>query len=279
MNYKDIIIVRGAGDLATGVIAMLHNAGFQVIALETDEPTCIRRTVSFAEALYEERFQVEGIEAAYAKSLQEAIPLLESSIIPIMIDPDCRIINEIHPDIVIDAIIAKRNCGTTLDMAPMVIALGPGFTAGEDCHYVIETQRSHDLGRVIDSGCAAANTGMPGIIAGAGRERVVHSPADGVMVPICRIGDSVKAGQTIAQIGKPEGGSAGVTATIDGCLRGLLHGGLAVFKGMKIADIDPRDNPSFCYSISDKARTIGGGVLQLVCAFRNSRTTAYQAQS
>jgi xanthine dehydrogenase accessory factor len=266
LNCNEIIIVRGAGDLATGVIAMLHRAGFHVIALESDEPTCIRRTVSFAEALYDDQFAVEGIQATYAKNIPEALEAISSGAIPVMIDPLCSILGEIHPDILIDAILAKRNLGTRIDMAPLVIALGPGFTAGTDCHYVIETQRGHDLGRVISEGSAAPNTGIPGIIGGVGKERVVHSPASGVFIEHRRIGDSVKAGEVIAQVGLSQGGTEDVKATINGCLRGLLHGGLEVFTGMKVADIDPRDEASYIFSISDKARTIAGGVLELVCA-------------
>lgn len=269
MRSDRIIIVRGAGDLATGVIAMLFRSGFGVIALESDEPTCIRRTVSFAQALFDEQTEVEGITAVYAPDREAALKAVRDDYVPIVIDPEGSLIAEIKPEIVVDAIIAKRNCGTTMDMAPLVIALGPGFCAGEDCHYVIETQRGHNLGRIIESGPAAPNTGIPGVIAGVGKERVIHSPADGVFVPVSKIGDSVRAGQTIAQVGLDRGGAVNVKASIDGCLRGLLHGGLAVRTGMKIADIDPRDDSGYCYSISDKARTIAGGVLQLVCAYYN----------
>jgi xanthine dehydrogenase accessory factor len=271
LNSHDIIIVRGAGDLATGVIAMLHQAGFCVIATESEEPTCIRRTVSFAETLYAQSLSIEGIHSEYAKDIQSATRLIEQGIVPVMIDPECRIVSEINPDIVVDAIIAKKNLGTRIDMAPLVIALGPGFTAGVDCHYVIETQRGHNLGRVISSGTAAANTGIPGMIGGFGKERVIHSPASGVFVEICKIGDSVHENQTVAQIAKDEGGAVDVKANIPGCLRGLLHGGLEVFQGMKVGDVDPRDDACYCYTISDKARTIAGGVLQLVTAFHNSR--------
>lgn len=269
MSFSDVIVVKGAGDLATGVIAALHRAGFRVVATEVAEPTCIRRTVSFAEALFDGEAVVEGIKACPAGSAEEALSFAEGGVIPVLADPRCQIAEALRPEIIVDAILAKRNLGTRRSDAPLVIALGPGFAAGEDCHYVIETQRGHDLGRIIDRGEAARNTGVPGLIAGAGRERVVHSPADGVFIEVRRIGDSVQAGETIARVAKPDGGMADVRANISGCLRGLLHGGLEVFQGMKVADVDPRDEASYCFSISDKARALGGAVIQLVCAFRN----------
>lgn len=269
-SFSDVVVVKGAGDLATGVIAVLRRAGYRVVATEVAEPTCIRRTVSFAEALFDGEAVVEGIRAVPASGAAEALRLLDEGVVPVIPDPACRTAAELRPHIIVDAILAKRNLGTRLSDAPLVIALGPGFAAGRDCHYVVETQRGHDLGRIIEKGGAAPDTGVPGLIAGVGKERVVHSPADGVFVEVRRIGDSVQAGETVARVALDGGGSAPVLANIAGCLRGLLHGGLRVFRGMKVADVDPRDIDSYCFSISDKARALGGAVLQLVCAFGNA---------
>ena len=183
---------------------------------------------------------------------------MEDGNIPVLIDPDCKILEEIQPQVLIDAILAKKNLGTTMDMAETVIALGPGFTAGVDAHLVIETQRGHNLGRVLTEGAAAPNTGIPGVIAGYGKERVIHAPAAGILQNKSKIGDLVEKGQTIAMIG-----DVPVTATLTGVLRGLIRDGYPVTEGFKIADIDPRESEQKnCYTISDKARCIAGGVLE-----------------
>ncbi|WP_302770926.1 selenium-dependent molybdenum cofactor biosynthesis protein YqeB [Anaerotignum lactatifermentans] len=252
------IVVRGGGDLATGTIHKLYQAGFPVIVLETANPSAIRRYVAFSEAVYEGEWTVEGVTAIWAADFAEAQEILEDGNIPVLIDPNCKILEEIQPQVLIDAILAKKNLGTTMDMAETVIALGPGFTAGVDAHLVIETQRGHNLGRVLTEGAAAPNTGIPGVIAGYGKERVIHAPAAGILQNKSKIGDLVEKGQTIAMIG-----DVPVTATLTGVLRGLIRDGYPVTEGFKIADIDPRESEQKnCYTISDKARCIAGGVLE-----------------
>lgn len=251
------IVVRGGGDLATGTIYQLHQAGFPVIVLETEHPSAIRRYVAFSEAVYEGEWTVEGVKAVRADDFAQTQMILEQGNIPVLIDPECAILREIQPQVLIDAILAKRNLGTSMDMADTVIALGPGFTAGRDAHLVIETKRGHDLGRVLTEGTAAPNTGVPGIIAGYGKERVIHAPAEGILRNISEIGDIVAKGQVIAMIGETP-----VTASLSGVLRGLIRDGYPVTEGFKIADIDPRESErKNCYTISDKARCIAGGVL------------------
>ena len=259
---KRLVMVRGAGDLATGVIVRLHNAGYKVIALETDRPTVIRRTVSLAEAVYSGEAVVEGVRGVLASGDAECRRLLDDGCVPVVIDKDLSILRSFHPAVLVDAIIAKRNLGTKRGMAPFVVALGPGFTAPEDADAVIETKRGHMLGRIIRSGSAIPNSGVPGNIAGYAAERVIHSPAAGIFHGIREIGDIVKKGDVIARVGNRD-----VTATIDGKLRGLLHDGLEVPEGFKIADIDPRGEDADHTTISDKARAIAGGVLEAVDGF------------
>lgn len=251
------IIVRGGGDLATGTIYQLHQAGFPVIVLETAHPSAIRRYVAFSEAVYEGRWTVEGVTAVLAADVREALTIAAEGDIPVLVDPECRVLEEIQPQVLIDAILAKKNLGTSVDMAETVIALGPGFQAGKDAHLVIETKRGHHLGRVLTEGEAAPNTGVPGVIAGYGKERVIHAPAAGTLRNVSNIGDLVENGQTIAMIGDTP-----VATTLTGVLRGLIRDGYPVTKGFKIADIDPRESEQKnCYTISDKARCIAGGVL------------------
>ncbi len=265
-----VVLVRGAGDLATGVIIRLHNAGFKVVALETEKPTTIRRTVAFSEAVYDGEAAVEGVRAVLASSSADILRLLDSGSVPVVVDPSLAILDEFSPSVLVDAVIAKRNLGTRKGMAPLVIALGPGFTAGEDCDAVIETKRGHTLGSIIRSGSAAANTGIPGNIAGYAEERVIHSPAAGVFRGVRKIGEIVKKGDKIAEISSPDS-IIPVTASIDGMLRGLLHDGITVAEGFKIADIDPRGSKADFRSVSDKARAVAGGVLEAVDAFMRGR--------
>jgi xanthine dehydrogenase accessory factor len=258
-----LIIVRGAGDLATGTIIRLAHAGYPVLALETGTPTVIRRTVSLAEAMFSGVATVEDVTAKRIASSDEAYPLIDAGIVPILADSEGKAIAEMHPEVVIDAIIAKRNLGTHITDAPLVIALGPGFTAGVDCHVVIETQRGHNLGRIIRSGSAAENTGVPGVIAGYGIERVIHAPCEGTFNHAGKeIGDLVEEGETIAMIGEVP-----VKTVIAGKLRGLLRDGLAVTKGFKVADVDPRGKEAIHTTVSDKANAIAGGVLEAVDAY------------
>ena len=261
---RDLVIVRGGGDLATGTVWMLHRAGFAVLILESAYPSAIRRSVAFCEAVYEKTQTVEGVTACLAQDRAQALSLLADGKIPVLADPtgDCiSAFREESADVrlvaLVDAIIAKKNLGTTMDMAPFVIALGPGFTAGLDCHAVVETMRGHNLGRVYYEGSALPNTGIPGLIAGHGADRVIHAPAAGTFRATASIGDLVRQGDVIGHIDDTP-----VTAGIDGLLRGILRNGFHVNKGCKTADIDPRpEEQDNCFTISDKARTIGGGVL------------------
>lgn len=262
---SNLVIVRGAGDLATGTIIRLRNAGYDVIALEIESPTVIRRTVSFADAMFEGECVVEGVKAVKARDINHALSIMDNRDIPILADPEGDAIRVLKPLCVVDAILAKKNLGTHKDMAPFVIALGPGFTAGADVDAVVETKRGHNLGRIIREGSAIANTGIPGIIGGYGKERVIHSEAEGIFRGNVEIGAIVEKGDTIAYIE-----DVPVLATISGRLRGLLHDGLYVPKGFKIADIDPRGEETDHLTISDKARTIAGGVLEAIDCFRAS---------
>lgn len=300
-----LIICRGAGDLATGIIHRLHRAGHRVIALETDYPAAIRRQVSFCEAVYDGSAAVEGVTARLVPALADAETdtetysgindtpaahivsekwdssaieaVLEAGEVPLLIDPKGESIALLKPDVVVDAIIAKKNLGTTINMAPLVIGVGPGFTAGQDVHLVIESMRGHNLARIITDGMAQPNTGVPGNIAGFTSERVIHAPAAGYIHDVRKIGDIVQKGDEIARI-YPDKGSydnklseyVPVNATITGIIRGLIREGYYFRKGFKIADIDPRESElTNCFTISDKARSIAGSVLEAVSAFEH----------
>lgn len=277
MKKKDLIVVRGAGDLATGTIHRLKKAGFRLLVLEAEHPAAIRRQVALSEAVYAGSARVEDVEAvrmdvdlAEKKNRKE---LLEQEMeriwkkdgVPVLVDPAGLSIAALRPAVVVNAILAKKNLGTTKEMAPLVIALGPGFTAGEDVDVVIETKRGHNLGRVIRSGSAVPNTGIPGIIGGYGKERVMHAQAEGILRNAASIGDIVEARAVIAEI-ETENGIVPVEASLSGLLRGLIRDGYPVTKGFKIADIDPRkEELQNCFTISDKARCIAGSVLEVIC--------------
>lgn len=259
---RNFVIVRGGGDIATGTVLKLHNCGFLVLVLETGSPAAIRRNVSFSEAVYTGSQTVEGVRISLADDIEHAVGLLERDGVAVLVDPAGESIWKLKPFAVIDGIMAKRNLGTRIDMAPVTVAMGPGFTAGKDVHAVIETKRGHSLGRIIWEGEAAPNTGIPGDIGGFTSERVIHSPAAGVMRNIKGITESVTGGDIIAYV-DTEDGAVPVTASISGILRGLIYDGYEVTKGFKIADIDPRvDERENCFTVSDKARCIAGGVLE-----------------
>ncbi|WP_294499861.1 selenium-dependent molybdenum cofactor biosynthesis protein YqeB [uncultured Gemmiger sp.] len=261
---NNLILVRGGGDLATGTIYKLRRCGFPVLVLEAAMPSAIRRNVAFSEAVYEGSQTVEDMTCRRAGNRDEAGRLLRQEGLALLVDPAGEAIQTFHPMAVVDAILAKRNLGTRRSMAPITVALGPGFTAGQDVDAVIETQRGHNLGRVLWQGCAAPNTGVPGIIAGYGRERVIHSPAAGVLRNLHKITDTVHKGEAIALV-ETENGHVPVYATLDGLLRGLIRDGYPVTAGFKIADIDPRRGEyQNCFTISDKARCIAGGVVEAV---------------
>ena len=277
MKKKDLIVVRGAGDLATGTIHRLKKAGFRLLVLEAEHPAAIRRQVALSEAVYAGSARVEDVEAvrmdvdlAEKKNRKELLePEMEriwkKDGVPVLVDPAGLSIAALRPAVVVDAILAKKNLGTTKEMAPLVIALGPGFTAGEDVDVVIETKRGHNLGRVIRSGSAVPNTGIPGIIGGYGKERVMHAQAEGILRNAASIGDIVEARAVIAEI-ETENGMVPVEASLSGLLRGLIREGYPVTKGFKIADIDPRkEELQNCFTISDKARCIAGSVLEVIC--------------
>lgn len=277
MKRNSLIICRGGGDLATGIVHRLHRAGFRVLVLETDHPAAIRRQVSFCEAVYEGKATVEGVTAQRIDSVSEMEEVFARGCVPLFVDSKGASIAELHPDVVVDAIIAKKNLGTYKEMAPLVIGIGPGFVAGEDVHLVVESMRGHNLARILETGSALANTGIPGNIGGYTKERVIHAAAEGYMKNLHQIGDVVQKGEEIARIYEqmsPDGVFSGrfvsVEATIPGVLRGLIREGYHFQKGFKIADIDPRESElANCFTISDKASSIGGSVLEAVCRYVN----------
>jgi xanthine dehydrogenase accessory factor len=263
----ELVVVRGAGDLATGTILRLKAAGFRVVALEIEQPTSIRRTVSLSEAVYDGEARVEGVVARLVSGIDETRAALAEGIVPVLVDPDCASVAALAPYALVDAIIAKRNTGTRRGMAPAVIALGPGFEAGGDVDAVVETQRGHDLARVILSGTAAADSGTPGEIGGRSAERVLKSPIAGIVEAVAAIGDMVKVGDPVIAVRSAEG-RVEVRTSIDGIVRGSIRAGMAVPVGMKIADVDPRARPENCLTVSDKSRAIAGGVLEAILVLK-----------
>lgn len=254
-----LILIKGAGDIATGIAVRLKNAGMQVVMTEIAIPTTVRRSVAFSRAVYEGSAVVENITAGLVLDFAQIPAVLQRDEIPVLIDPRCEVLKSIHFDAVVDSILAKKNLSTDPTQAPVVIGVGPGFSVPQDCHCVIETQRGHDLGRCIYQGCAAKNTGIPGEIGGYTVERLLRAPCDGIFHPILAIGDAVKAGQTVALVDDQP-----VTAQIDGIVRGLLQDNVPVKAGMKSGDIDPRGCYEHCFTVSDKARAVGGGVLEAI---------------
>ncbi len=257
------VLVRGGGDLASGVVYRLHRAGLQVMVTELAQPTVIRRTVAFAAAVFEGVVEIEGLVGRRADSLEQALRVLQQGDIPVVVDPEGQTTPRWRPDVLVDAILAKRNLGTSIADAPTVIALGPGFVAGVDAHAVVETQRGHYLGRVLLKGSAAPDTGVPGEVMGYTVERVLRAPRAGSLWGSMHIGDQVRAGETVALVA-----SEPVVSQIDGVLRGLLADGLSVTEGMKVGDVDPRGVRDHCFTISDKALAIGGGVLEAILLLR-----------
>lgn len=261
---KNLIIVRGGGDLATGTIYKLKKSGFPVLVLEAENPSAIRRNVAFCEAVYQGSQTVEDLTCYKAESVEQAEEFLNQGKLAVLVDPAGEAIRRLKPLAVVDAILAKRNLGTNRDMAPITVALGPGFVAGVDVDAIVETKRGHHLGRVLWTGSAAPNTGIPGIIGGYGKERVIHSPAKGIVRNVKKITDTVSKGEVIALV-ETESGVVSVEASLDGILRGLIRDGYPVKVGFKMADIDPRkEEYNNCFTISDKARCIAGGVLEAI---------------
>lgn len=259
---KKLIIIRGGGDLATGVAVRLFRAGFKVIILETMHPLAIRLPVSFASAVFKDNCVIEGIEGILAETYDEAFQIINDKKIAILVDPIGRAIEYCNPPVLVDAIMAKHNLGTTKEQAPLVIALGPGFQAGIDVDVVIETKRGHYLGRVIYQGSAIPDTGVPGVIEGESEKRLLRAPAQGRIATKYKIGDLVEVEDIIATVnGVP------VLAQLSGVLRGLIYPNTEVTDGMKIGDIDPRGIKEYCFTISDKAFSVGGGVLEAICSY------------
>lgn len=256
------VFIRGAGDLATGISVRLYRAGIKICHSDLAIPTAVRRNVAFSEAIRLGKTEVEGIEAVLAKSPEEVFRQMEKGKVPVVIDEGKEMLKKLKPYAVVDAIIAKKNLGTEITDANVVIGVGPGFTAGVDCHAVIESKRGHNLGRVILNGSAIANTGVPGIIQGFGIERVLRAPSDGIMEDTVPIGTLVEKGDICARVsGNP------VFTTISGRIRGMLQEGISVYEGMKIGDVDPRGAAVEYENVSDKARAIGGGVLEAILHF------------
>ncbi|NOZ06401.1 MAG: EF2563 family selenium-dependent molybdenum hydroxylase system protein [Chloroflexi bacterium] len=266
MKTDAVVLIKGAGDLATGIAWRLTRSGFRVAMTELPHPLAIRRKVAFAEAIYAGETTVEGVTARLARGLAGVRQMLDSRTIPVLVDPLAQCRTTLHPEILIDAIVAKRNEGTKKTDAPLVIALGPGFVAGTDCHAVIETRRGHRLGRVLWRGPATPNDGVPGTIGGQSAGRVLRAPCAGHIEVHAAIGDLLHEGDRIAAIsGHP------IRAPFDGVLRGLIHPAVAVHTGMKIGDVDPRGNRIDCFTISDKALAIAGGVLEAVLSAGHSK--------
>lgn len=260
------VVIKGAGDLASGVAFRLWRAGFPVTMTELAQPLAIRRTAVFAEAVYAGVTDIEGVVARRVERAEDAEAVLKAGDIPVLVDASPAMVAALRPDVLVDGIMAKRNTGTTMADAPLVVALGPGFVAGRDVHAVIETARGHFLGRALWEGAAQADTGVPGEIGGRTRERVVYAPCAGVFRAVTPIGTQVREGDLLGRVGE-----APVPAPTSGVLRGLLHDGLPVTAGLKIGDVDPRAAVEHCFTVSDKALAIGGGVLEAIMTYLAGR--------
>ena len=262
-----MVLIRGGGDLASGVAVRLHRSGFQILITELAQPRVVRRSVSFAEAVFDKQAEVEGVIAEHFDNLDDVKAALKTGIIPVLVDPDLVCLDILQPEIVVDARMRKKPPQRGKELATLVIGLGPGFIGGENCHAAVETNRGHDLGRVYWDSAPQADTGIPGEVKGFGSERVLRAPADGELVSGAQIGESVNKGHVIALVG-----SQAVLAPFDGILRGLLRTGTQVEAGLKIGDVDPRDDPNMINRISDKSRAIGGAVLEAILSCPDLRS-------
>ncbi len=267
-----LVVVKGGGDLATGVVYRLWRAGFRPVVTEIAQPTTVRRTVALSEAVYAGEVAIEGLRGRLIGHVEEIPRAWREGVTPVLVDPQARAVEELRPTVLVDAIMAKRNRGTRIGDAPVVVALGPGFVAGVDAHAVVETNRGHHLGRVIWQGAAEPNTGTPGAIGGYTTERLLRAPCEGVLRAARPIGERVAAGDVICWVGEMP-----VHAAIAGVLRGLVHDGLGVSAGMKIGDVDPRAKREHCFTISDKSLAVGGGVLEAVLFLLRQRRLAATA--
>ena len=258
-----LVFIRGAGDIATGIALRLYRVHFQVVMADISHPTAIRRTVCFSQAIVNEETTVEDVTARLVKKAEDVNTILAREEIPVLIDPEAQMVRELKADALVDAILAKRNLGTKITDAPIVIGVGPGFTAGEDCHAAVETMRGHTLGRVLYEGSPLPNTNVPGLIGGYAGERVLRAPDDGIFHLLKDIGSVVREGDAVGEVnGKP------MQCTISGVLRGVLADGTPVHKGMKAGDVDPRCKVEYCHTASDKALAVGGGVLEAILNLR-----------
>ncbi len=260
-------MIKGAGDLASGVAYRLHRSGFPIVMTELPTPTMVRRAVSFGQAVYDGGTSVEGVTAHRAEDAHKALALArQGEIIPVLVDPEARAVDSLKPAVLVDSIMAKRNTGTRVTDAPLVIALGPGFTAGVDCHAAIETNRGHWLARILYQGSPQPDTKTPGKVKGYTKGRVIRAPAGGHLRPVAHVGQRLRKGDLVGYINGHE-----VRAMFDGVLRGLIHPKVPVIRGLKIGDLDPRDVDQHCFTISEKSLAIGGGVLEAILAWLNQR--------
>ena len=255
------VLIRGGGDLASGVAIQLKRAGMQVVITELEQPLVVRRLVSFAQAVFTDTCEVEEITGRLIEDWEQVETVWHDGDIPVLVDPKAELLGAFKPDVLVDARMTKLPPETGMDAAEMVIGLGPGFVAGENCHAVIETLRGGAMGHVIWNGAAKPNTGMPRLVGRRSLDRVLRAPADGKLIAHAQICDVLKRGELIAEVAGKE-----ITAPFDGALRGLIYAGLRVKKGLKIGDMDARDNPRSCTSVSGKALAIGNGVLDAILA-------------
>jgi xanthine dehydrogenase accessory factor len=262
-----LILLRGGGDLASGVAVRLTRCGFAVVVLEIPVPLAVRRLVSFAEAVYAGEIEVEGVRGKRTEDAGAARRILMSGAVPVLVDPGADIRHKLEPDALVDGRMLKTGVETQIGYAPLVVGLGPGFEAGENCHAVVETNRGHRLGRVYWEGRAEADTGVPEPVAGYAVERVLRAPGSGIIRSRTELGALIDQGEVIAEVGGSQ-----LEAPFSGALRGLIHDGVIVEAGEKIGDLDPRGAPEFCYQISDKALAVGGGVLEALLSRRSIRT-------
>lgn len=278
-----IVVVRGGGDLASGVVLRLHRAGLRVVICELPEPLAVRRLVSFAEAINIGRWSVEGVEARkvdHPENIPEIYEILSNDAVPVVVDPNGDAVRTLNASIVIDGRMKKQQFVSSTNSNRMLIGLGPGFTAGVNCDAVIETNRGHNLGRVLWSGSAQADTGIPEGVVGYRRERVLRASQGGILQTAVAIGDHVEQGALVAEI--VASGSTEISARIEapfpGVVRGLLRSGTAVVQKLKVGDIDPRDEPAFCSSVSDKALAVGGGVLEAILSQTELRSRLWNQE-
>ncbi len=266
MLFPDtLVLIKGAGDLASGIAYRLYRSGFPILMTELPTPLMVRRTVSFGEAVYEDEATVEGVTARRVNEPRQALSLArQGESIPVLVDPEARAVHILKPAVLVDGIMAKHNTGTRITDAPLVIALGPGFTAGVDCHAAIETNRGHWMARILYQGSPQPDTKTPGKVKGYARGRVIRAPADGFLHPVVRVGDRLRQGDVIGHVNGHE-----VYAMFDGVLRGLIHPSAPVTRGLKIGDLDPRDVDSHCFTMSEKSLAIGGAVLEAILAWLN----------